>query len=447
MKAQKKCFSEEHKEINAISFCPECKIYMCNKCENYHKPFFKNHQIYKLNNEDEIFTGYCKEKNHQIKLEFFCKDHNQLCCAACIAKLKEKGCGLHKDCEVCVIENIKEEKKNKLKENIKCLEDLENKFNQEMNKLKDIFQKIEKDKDDLKLNVQNIFTKIRNIINEREEQLLLEVDNMFNNKYFDEVIIKKGEKLPKQIKISLEKGKLLDKEWDNNNLYSYINDCIKIENNIKEINIINEKVNKFQHKNQAKMEFYPKGESLNNFLKSLSSYGKISLNNFQFKECPKQINKSREYILSGVDKNIITKTGSRSWTGTICEYELDKSIEEHKWKIKIIKTVNKHIMIGVAPIDFDIASSKYNNCGWYLYCYDSTLYSGPPFNYSSKNTNLSGVKDEVVVVMNMKKRALRFIINNEDKGDSFTDIPIDKPISPSIFLIDINDSVEILDFE
>ena len=111
MEVKIKCSSEEHKEINAISFCPECKIYMCNKCENIHSSFFKNYQFYKLNNEDEIFTGYCKEKNHQIKLEFFCKDHNQLCCAACIAKLKEKGCGLHKDCEVCVIENIKKEKK------------------------------------------------------------------------------------------------------------------------------------------------------------------------------------------------------------------------------------------------------------------------------------------------------------------------------------------------
>ena len=133
----------------------------------------------------------------------------------------------NKDCDVCYIEKIKEEKKNKLKENIKCLEDLENKFNENINKLKDIFDKIEKDKDDLKLNVQNIFTKIRNIINEREEQLLLDIDNMFNNQYFDEVIIKKGEKLPKQIKLSLDKGKLIDKEWDNNNLYSYINDCIK----------------------------------------------------------------------------------------------------------------------------------------------------------------------------------------------------------------------------
>ena len=271
-----KCFTEEHNEINAISFCPECKIYMCNKCENIHSSFFKNHQFYKLNNEDEIFTGYCKEKNHRDKLEFFCKDHNQLCCAACIAKLKEKGCGLHKDCEVCILENIKDEKKNKLKENIKCLEDLENIFNENINKLKDIFDKIEKDKDDLKLNVQNIFTKIRNIINEREEQLLLDIDNMFNNQYFDEVIIKKGEKLPKQIKLSLDKGKLIDKEFDNNNLYSYINDCIKIEINIKEINIINEKVNRFQQKNKAKIKFYPNEESLNDFLKSLNSFGEIS---------------------------------------------------------------------------------------------------------------------------------------------------------------------------
>ena len=147
---------------------------------------------------------------------------------------------------MCIRKNKRRVKKNKLKENIKCLEDLENIFNENINKLKDIFDKIEKDKDDLKLNVQNIFTKIRNILNEREEQLLLEIDNMFNNKYFDEVIIKKGEKLPKQIKLSLDKGKLIDKEWDNNNLYSYINDCIKIENNFKEINIINEKVNRFQ---------------------------------------------------------------------------------------------------------------------------------------------------------------------------------------------------------
>ena len=131
--------------------------------------------------------------------------------------------------------------------------------------------------------------------------------------------------------------------------------------------------------------------------------------------------------------------------GTLCEYELDRSIEEHKWKIKILRTQNKYIMVGVAPIDFDINSSNYSTCGWYFYCSNSTLYSGPPFNYSNSETNLSKVNDEVIVVMNMKKRTLKFIINNEDKGDSYTNIPIDKPIFPAVLLSNQNDSIEIME--
>ena len=65
-------------------------------------------------------------------------------------------------------------------------------------------------------------------MNDREDKLLEEINNLYNAKYFNEDIIKKGDKLPKKIKLSLEKGKLIDKEWDNINLYSYINDCIKL---------------------------------------------------------------------------------------------------------------------------------------------------------------------------------------------------------------------------
>ena len=222
MESKIKCFSEEHKEIDAISFCPECKIYMCNKCENIHSSFFKNHHSYNFSKEEEIFRGLCNEKGHQIKLRYFCRNHNQLCCGLCIAKLNEEGEGQHKDCDVCYIEKIKEEKKNKLKENIKYLEDLQNEFNENMKELKDIFLNIETDKENLKIEIQKVFTKIRNCVNDREDKLLIEVDNFFNDNYFEGDIIKKGEKLPKQIKFSLEKGKLIDKEWNNNKLYSYI---------------------------------------------------------------------------------------------------------------------------------------------------------------------------------------------------------------------------------
>ena len=116
MENQIKCSFEEHKEANAIKFCPECRIYMCNKCENHHSSLFKNHHLYNINKGDEIFTGFCKQKGHQNKLRYFCKIHNQLCCVACIAKLNREGEGQHKDCDMCYIEEIKEEKMNKLKE-------------------------------------------------------------------------------------------------------------------------------------------------------------------------------------------------------------------------------------------------------------------------------------------------------------------------------------------
>ena len=32
----KKCSSKKHKEIDAIYYCLECRVYMCNKCENFH---------------------------------------------------------------------------------------------------------------------------------------------------------------------------------------------------------------------------------------------------------------------------------------------------------------------------------------------------------------------------------------------------------------------------
>ena len=45
--------------------------------------------------------------------------------------------------------------------------------------------------------------------------------------------------------------------------------------------------------------------------------------------------------------------------------------------------------------------------------------------------------------MNMKKITLKFLINNEDKGDSYNNISIDKPLFPAVFLYEKDDSVEI----
>ena len=45
--------------------------------------------------------------------------------------------------------------------------------------------------------------------------------------------------------------------------------------------------------------------------------------------------------------------------------------------------------------------------------------------------------------MNMKKRTLKFIINNKDQGESYTNIQMDKPLFPAVCLYNKNDSIEI----
>ena len=87
------------------------------KCYNHHKEIFEDHHLYNLDkNIDDIFTGFCIENNNNIfDLNLFCKTHNKLCCVTQASKYEMQGNGQHKNCEIYILDNIKEEKRNNLK--------------------------------------------------------------------------------------------------------------------------------------------------------------------------------------------------------------------------------------------------------------------------------------------------------------------------------------------
>ena len=157
---------------------------------------------------------------------------------------------------MCFIKDIKDEKKNKLGENIKKLEELTKIIDKSIKELKNIFEKINQSKEDL-----------------------LEVDKIYEENFFSEDIIKKGEKLPKNIKESIQQGNLINNEWDENKygLNCLLNDCINIENNIKEIDIINESISKY---NNIKSEIkYDSEKDLNELLELIKNFGVIIAGN------------------------------------------------------------------------------------------------------------------------------------------------------------------------
>ena len=98
------------------------------------------------------------------------------------------------------------------------------------------------------------------IINDREEELFLEVDELYDKIYFKEDLIKNSESLPNEIKLSLEKGSIINKEWneEDNKLRSLINDCINIENIICNISQLNQNLKKSDLYNDLEIKFSQK---------------------------------------------------------------------------------------------------------------------------------------------------------------------------------------------
>ena len=155
------------------------------------------------------------------------------------------------------------------------MEELSNKIEEAIKNIKSIFEKIMESKEKLKLEIQKVFTKIRSELNDREDILLLEIDKYFNENYINEDIIKKSDKLPMKIKAYLEKGKLIENQWKNDDkLNSLINDCINIEISLKDIILINENIEKFNKCDKINLKFINHNDNL---IKEIKNFGCLSI--------------------------------------------------------------------------------------------------------------------------------------------------------------------------
>ena len=442
MEEQKKCFNKKHLEINAISHCQECNLYLCNKCTNIHQEYLDIHHIYNLdkNKIDDIFTGLCKEPNHKDKLQFYCKIHKILCCAACLCKIKEEGNGQHSDCDVCSLETIKEEKKNKLSENIEKLEEFSEKIKDSINKLKEIFNKINESKENLKNNISKIFTKMREALNEREDKLLVDVDNIYEKAFFKEELIKKAEKIPNQIINNLEIGKKLNKEWDDDKskLIKNINDCINIENNIKNIIDINESIEKSNLK-EINIQFFPEEEEVKKFIENIKTLGEIT-NEYKF-----IFKQGNNYT---VTKNglIATKNSEGKWD---CVIVGNKEIPKNrisKWKIKINKK-NKSswdLCIGIGPKIFK-GTNFYDEC-WSIFSCNNEIHLLLKRENKKYNNHNEYMKegDIIEVIVDRKIGNLSFAVNNVNFGIACSEIPKDDILFPTVVLYEKGLEVELV---
>ena len=274
----KKCSSENHSDKEAIVYCNFCSLYMCKKCETFHSELFKNHNPISLKNNSNItFYNICKEKNHSNQLLiYYCNTHKILCCPLCISKIKTNNDGKHADCEIHSLDELKTQKEKEFCDKINLLKENIILFDNKLEEIKNISEKINLKKENIKLNVMKIFTELRNAINNREDELLKEIDKRFNDIYFNDNIIKENEIFKNDFKTYINQNKNI--KTQNTEIIQFINEldklnekCGNIENKIKQLSAICNKSNNYD----VKMEFKPGHGGLGDILNKLRNFGDI----------------------------------------------------------------------------------------------------------------------------------------------------------------------------
>ena len=447
----KKCSFEGHKNIDAISYCSKCDIYICEKCRDYHNNLInRNHKqinLYNKENNDENIE-ICLEQNHQEKLEYFCRTHNKLCCRACVTKIKGLGNGQHSECNICFIKDISKERKNKLKQNIIYLENNKTSFDSLINKLRIIYKEISDKKERLKIRIQKFFTKIRNEINRREDQLLLTVEQVYEKYFFNKNFNKNIDNIENHLNLSLKKVTIVLNEYNNDeiNFISLVKDCIIIEDFIKEINFLKEHYERYEKNNAISIDLKLKEEEIK-LLDNIKDLGNIYQNNFFFKlrnYFDEYNYTNRKYIIIGEKENVAKKmVEDNQFTLIRSENKLEYN-KIYKWRINILNSKLKVILLGISRDEEEFNPSLNNLNGWYFYCFNSTLYSCKPHNYKNKKTNLDKINKDIIITFDMNKGTLAFI--SENKIESCYNIPLDKPLYPSILLYDKYDTIEINEY-
>lgn len=162
----------------------------------------------------------------------------------------------------------------------------------------------------------------------------------------------------------------------------------------------------------------------------------------------------KKYQVSEKNPRVATNIGEYVYSSIIGNTTLPVN-KVSLWNIKILKSRDNNcygINIGVAPPDINQDGDyNYGKCGWYLHCYNSTLYSGPPHNYDGK---VYGPKkreggyvnsgDKVCVIMDTRNGNLSYIVGGMNYGVAYEGIPLDNPLAPCVLLLYKHDSVELL---
>lgn len=281
--------------------------------------------------------------------------------------------------------------------------------------------------------ITNIFTNLRNVINEREKFL---IENL--NK-----IISKRKQIEILNKVMNDITKAKDELNDTN---------LKLDENFlkkcdKNINNINDDIKIYKREIENFEDFFTYEENTyDEILEKIKNLGKFTINKnseyitFKWKS-------GNNYSLSN-DHRLATKiSGGDNYNCNILGDIILSKNKISRWKIKLNKfdfSFPWNILVGVAPSNINQNNSDLYNKTWTLICgYPAvSIKEGNP-TYSLRKKEKLKEGDIIEVIMNLTNGELSFSVNGILYGVACT-IPLDIDLSPFILLRAKGQSIELL---
>ena len=279
--------------------------------------------------------------------------------------------------------------------------------------------------------IKEIFSKLRNCVNERENILLENLNKIKSNEKKLDLLNKALIDINK-INESLNKNDVgLDETF--------------LKKNDKNINNVNDEINKYKKEIELQEDNFTYDENiLNEIIDKINNFGKSDNNSkylkFNWKSGP-------NYSLSN-NNNIATKiNGGNSYNCNILGNIILPKNKVSKWRVKINRMKSNwvwDILIGVGPSDLDQNTKELYSQTWKLICgYPAvSIKDGNP-TYSFKNKSKVKEGDIVEIIVDMIKGELSFTVNGVFYGVG-CNIPLDNNLSPFVLIHDEGESIELI---
>ena len=169
-----------------------------------------------------------------------------------------------------------------------------------------------------------------------------------------------------------------------------------------------------------------------------------------WRDCPGRVAAERRYAVSSGGRTATYTPDGNSYCTVLGDAALGAG-GVWTWGVRVLRSKNGNggaIWVGVAPEDVDQDGGENYEHGWYFWCFDSSLWSGPPHNYSDYTEyggKCSVVEGQVVgVEVDTAAGTISFSVDGGDFKLAYDGVPLDKHLVPAVILGFGGDSVELI---